>query len=256
MARQMILTALNEFPLVGPGDDLAPIILASIDKTGQELADGDVIVLAQKIISKAEDRYVNLEEVSPSSDAEELSLVTGKDPRLTELVLRESQQVLRTRPGVIIVRHRLGFVCANAGIDHSNVSRPEPGEWVLLLPEDPDRSAATLRKQIEAETGVRIGVVVIDSHGRAWRNGTVGVSIGLSGIAGLLDLRGKPDLFGNILQITQVGLADELAAAASVLMGQADESCPAVLIRGNPYPDVSHGSLPELIRPESEDLFL
>ncbi len=256
MTRQMILTAFEDLPLIQPGDDLAPMILSAIKKTGQELIDGDVIVLAQKIISKAEDRYVNLEDVSPSSDVEELSRITGKDPRLIELILRESQQVLRTRQGVLIVRHRLGFVCANAGIDHSNVSRPEPGDWVLLLPEDPDRSAADLRKKIEAETGVRIAVIVIDSHGRAWRNGTVGISIGLSGITGLLDLRGKPDLFGNILQITQVGLADELAAAASVLMGQADEAAPVVLIRGNPYLSVSDGSLAELIRPESEDLFL
>jgi len=251
----MVLTAPESFPLVQPGDDLTPMILTALQGSDLHFTDGDVLVLAQKIVSKAEDRFVELGSVQPGAEAFELALKTGKDPRLLELVLQESERVLRVRRGVIIVRHRLGFVCANAGIDHSNVSGPEPGEWVLLLPRDPDGSAAALRAAIQQETGARIGVLIIDSHGRAWRCGTVGISIGMAGLTGLLDLRGKPDLFGETLQITRVGLADELAAAASLMMGQADEGTPVVHVRGFPYPP-GEGSLADVLRPEEEDLFL
>lgn len=255
MTRRMELTAPESFPLVQPGDDLTPLILTALHDSDVHFTDGDVLVLAQKIVSKAEDRFVELGSVQPEAEAFELALKTGKDPRLLELVLQESERVLRVRSGVIIVRHRLGFVCANAGIDHSNVSGPGPGDWVLLLPQDPDGSAAGLRAAIQRETGASIAVLIIDSHGRAWRCGTVGISIGMAGLSGLLDLRGKPDLFGETLQITRVGLADELAAAASLMMGQADEGAPVVHVRGFPYP-LGEGSLADLLRPEEEDLFL
>jgi coenzyme F420-0:L-glutamate ligase/coenzyme F420-1:gamma-L-glutamate ligase len=159
---------------------------------------------------------------------------------------------LRVRAGSVVVEHRLGFICANAGIDHSNVRGA--GDWVLLLPEDPDTSARRLRARLEAATGATLGVIIIDSHGRAWRLGTVGVAIGISGVPGLLDLRGRPDLYDFQLQITQVGAADELAAAASLVMGQADEGTPVVHARGFPYP-LREGSLGELLRPRDQDMF-
>jgi len=173
-----------------------------------------------------------------------------------ELILQESNEVLRTRVGAIIVGHKLGFVCANAGIDHSNVAGigDAAEEWVLLLPEEPDHSAETMRNEIQSKTGKRIGILIIDSHGRAWRNGTVGIAIGIAGMPGLEDLRGKPDLFNFTLQVTQVGAADELAAAASLVMGQAAEGTPIVHVRGFPYP-LREGSLHELIRPKDQDLF-
>jgi coenzyme F420-0:L-glutamate ligase/coenzyme F420-1:gamma-L-glutamate ligase len=257
----LTLTPLRPVPMVKPGDDLPAIILAALQQTGLSLADGDILVLAQKIVSKAEGRLVNLALVNPSPPALELAATTEKDPRLLELVLRESRAVLRTRPGTVIVEHRLGFVCANAGIDHSNVAG-EGGlaaggaveEWVLLLPENPDASAQRIRQSLEEAGGVRLGVMIIDSHGRAWRTGTVGAAIGLAGLPGLVDLRGRPDLFGYTLRITQVGAADELAAAASLVMGQAAEGTPVVHVRGFPYP-LREGSLAELIRAREQDLF-
>jgi coenzyme F420-0:L-glutamate ligase / coenzyme F420-1:gamma-L-glutamate ligase len=252
----LTLTPLPGIPRIHSGDDLVEIIQAALGRAGLDLLEGDVLVLAQKIVSKAEGRWVNLDEVRPSPRAAELAPYLEKDPRLVELILSESKEVLRTRPGTIVVEHRLGFVCANAGIDHSNVAgnRDESGEWVLLLPEDPDRSATALRHRFEEITGGPVGVLIIDSHGRAWRLGTVGVAIGLSGLPGLLDLRGRPDLFGYQLRITQVGVADELAAAASLVMGQAAEGTPVVHVRGFPYP-LGEASLAELLRPKEQDLF-
>lgn len=253
----LTLTPLIGIPIIQPGDDLAGILLASMQRTGINLMDGDILVLAQKIISKSEGRFVHLSQVIPSIRAIELAAQTEKDPRLVELVLQESREVLRTRPGTIIVEHKLGFVCANAGIDHSNVSGSsgEPAdEWMLLLPENPDLSAQRLRQCLEEAAQVSIGVLIIDSHGRAWRLGTVGVAIGLAGLPGLADLRGQPDLFGYRLRITEVGVADELAAAASLVMGQANEGTPAVHVRGFPY-QLREASLSELIRPKNMDLF-
>lgn len=243
-------------PLIQPGDDLAGILIDSILRNGFKLIDGDIIVLAQKIVSKAENRLVNITLVEPSAEAVELAEKTEKDARIVELMLQESKAVLRYRPGTIICEHRLGFVCANAGIDHSNVQGlwGNSEDWVLLLPKDPDLSAAQIRTRIGEATGILPGVMIIDSHGRAWRMGTVGVSIGLAGLPGLVDLRGREDLFGFHLRITQVGAADELAAAASLMMGQASESIPAVLVRGFPYP-LREGSIKELIRPNDLDLF-
>ncbi|HEY4692206.1 MAG TPA: coenzyme F420-0:L-glutamate ligase, partial [Bellilinea sp.] len=186
----------------------------------------------------------------------ELGTAAEKDPRLVELMLQESRSVLRYRPGTIIVEHKAGFVCANAGIDHSNVEGPygNPEDWVLLLPENADESAARIRSVIQEQTGKQIGVMIIDSHGRAWRVGTVGVSIGFSGIPGLVDLRGQPDIFGYHLRATQVAAADELAGSASLVMGQADERIPVVHVRGFPFP-LREGHFNELLRPPDLDLF-
>ena len=252
----LVVTPLSNLPLIEPGDDLANLLMQSLKTTGIQLCDGDILVLAQKIVSKAEGRLVNLSTVEPSTRANELAEITKKDARLLELILRESQAVLRTGFNTIIVEHRLGFICANAGIDHSNVRGPWGNEedWVLLLPEDPDASARRLQEQIAAHSHIHIGVVIIDSHGRAWRNGTVGVTIGLAGVPGVVDMRGTPDLFGFRLRITQIGAADELAAAASLMMGQAAEGSPAVHVRGFPYA-LRVSALTELIRPKEQDLF-
>lgn len=253
------LRPLPNIPLIQPGDDLSEIVLSALDREQIDLLDGDILVLAQKIVSKAEGRMVNLAQVKPSAEAVELASRAEKDARLVELILQESACVLRTRPGSIIVEHRLGFVCASAGIDHSNVQPPgdsgaEAEQWVLLLPDDPDASARELKDRLEAARGVRLGVQIIDSHGRAWRLGTVGITIGLAGLPGLVDLRGAPDLFDFRLQITEVGAADELAAAASLVMGQADEGTPVVHVRGFPY-QLRDSSLAELLRLKDQDLF-
>src|SRR6266498_1341328 len=189
----LTLTPLHYIPLIRQGDDLADIVVNVLEKNDIATQDNDILVFAQKIVSKAEGRLVNLVTVTPSPRAIELALQTEKDPRLVELILCESNEVLRTRVGTIIVEHKLGFVCANAGIDHSNVAGvgDSTEEWVLLLPADPDRSAQQIRSDIQAKTGKRIGVLIIDSHGRAWRNGTVGVAIGIAGLPGLEDLRDK-----------------------------------------------------------------
>lgn len=252
----LTLTSLQKIPLIRQGDNLADIIVQALQENHLVLQESDILVLAQKIVSKAEGRTVNLARVAPSPRALELARQTDKDPRLVELILQESSEVLRTRPGTIIVEHKLGFVCANAGIDHSNVAGAGDAieEWVLLLPADPDRSAARIRQAIQTKTGKQIGVLIIDSHGRAWRNGTVGAAIGVAGLPALQDMRGAPDLFEFPLRITQVGVADELAAAASLLMGQAAEGTPVIHVRGFPYP-VREGSVKELIRPKEQDLF-
>lgn len=252
----LIITPLKGIPLIRQDDNLADIVLSSLPKNNLTLLENDVLVFAQKVISKAEGRMVNLAGVTPSPRAVKLATQTEKDPRVVELILRESNEILRTRVGAIIVEHRLGFVCANAGIDHSNVAGTGDmhEEQVLLLPKDPDHSAEKMRDEITSKSGIPIGVLIIDSHGRAWRNGTVGSAIGIAGVPGLEDLRGKPDLFGYTLQVTTVGVADELAAAASLMMGQAAEGTPIVHIRGFPYP-LREASFKELIRPRDQDLF-
>ena len=252
----LTLIPLSGIPLIRQDDNLADIVLNALQANHLAIEENDILVFAQKIVSKAEGRVVNLATVRPSQGAFELAAQTEKDPRFVELVLQESQEILRARPGTIIVEHKLGFVCANAGIDHSNVAGAGTSteEWVLLLPAEPDRSAELICTEIEIKTGKQVGVLIIDSHGRAWRNGTVGVAIGVAGLPGLQDLRGQPDLFGFTLRITQVGVADELAAAASLVMGQAAEGTPVVHVRGFPY-SLREGSLKELIRPKEEDLF-
>ena len=250
------LIPLKGLPLVSPGDDLVNFISETLSKNKYALQDGDIIVIAQKIVSKAEDRLVNLTTVTPSQKALEYAQITNKDPRLIELILSESNEVVRVRKGLIIVEHRLGFISANAGIDHSNVSGPwgDAKDWVLLLPENPDASAGQIRAGLEERCECHVGVLIIDSHGRAWRMGTIGMTIGLSGLPGLVDLRGSEDLFDYRLRVTQVAASDELAAGASLMMGQAREGTPVVLARGFPYP-LREASLSELIRPKDFDLF-
>ncbi len=248
----LILTPLPGIPFIRRDDDLAKIILHAISRARLNLEDGDIFVVAQKVVSRAEGRLVDLRTVTPSAEAKALAAKVEKDPRLVELILRESAEVLRTAPGVLIVEHKLGFVCANAGIDHSNVCGDD--ECVLLLPEDPDASAAQLRRRLEEATGKRLGVLINDSHGRAWRLGTVGVAIGVSGVPALVDVRGRHDLVGRELRTTQIGAADELAAAASLVMGQAAEGIPVLHVRGFPYP-LRESRLQELIRPKEKDLF-
>ena len=251
----LTLTPLLNFPLIRQDDNLADILVKSLQVTNLELHDNDILVLAQKIVSKSEGRMVNFATITPSQSASKLAQKAEKDPRVMQLILQESNEVLRIRVGTIIVEHKLGFVCANAGIDHSNVmSGGNTEDYVLLLPEYPDRSARNIREKIKQTTGKTIGVMIIDSHGRAWRNGTVGICIGLSGLPAIVDERGCKDLFGYALKITIVGVADELAAAASLVMGQAAEGIPAVHVRGFPYP-LGEGSLKDLIRPKEQDMF-
>ncbi|MEO8713591.1 MAG: coenzyme F420-0:L-glutamate ligase [Acetobacteraceae bacterium] len=250
----MELLALPDFPLVRPGDDLASLIAAGLARAGVTLRGSDCVVVAQKIVSKAEDRLVALNTVTPSQAALELAAKVGKDPRLVEIILSESIRVVRSRPNLLIMEHRLGFVMANAGVDHSNVAALGEPDQVLLLPADPDASAARLRESLARLCGVAPGVVITDSFGRAWRRGTCGVAIGAAGIASLIDMRGQPDLFGRTLEVTVVGHADEIAAAAGLLQGQAGEGTPVVLLRGL---SVAAPTAPAaaLVRPPAEDLF-
>ena len=243
---------LSGIPEVGLGDVLPTLLLHACQRAALSLRDGDVLVVAQKIVSKAEGRLVDLRTVAPSDEAERLAAIVGKDPRLVEVVLTESRSVVRAVPGVLIVETRHGFVCANAGVDHSNVSSDE--HLVALLPLDSDRSAAEIRGELGATTGADVAVIVNDSHGRAWRNGAVGVAIGSSGIAPVADLRGRADRFGRILRVSTVGVIDELSSAASLVMGQAGEGVPAVLVRGARYQRAESGSRP-IQRDRSRDLF-
>jgi len=248
------LVALPGIPLVQPGDDVAGIILAGLEAAGLSLADGDVLVIAQKIVSKAEDRYFDLREVEPSPRAIELGEQCPKDPRLVELILSESKEVLRCQSGVLVVAHRLGVVLANAGIDQSNVEPEGAAERVLLLPVNPDATCQAIRAELRTRTGADVAVIINDSVGRAWRNGTVGVALGAAGLPSLLDLKGRLDLFDRPLAVSEEGIADELSAAASLLQGQAAEGMPVVLIRGFRPGGASAGA-DALIRPATEDLF-
>ena len=243
---------LTGIPLIQPGHDLARLLGDAIARSGG-LRDRDVLVIAQKIVSKAEGRYVDLDQITPSPRAIEIARQCDKDPRLIEVILSESVEVVRLRPGLIITRHRLGFVSANAGVDRSNVA-PEGIDRVLLLPIDPDRSAAHIRAALSDRFGVDPAVIIADSHGRPHRLGTVGVAIGLSGLPGVEDWRGRKDLFGYTLQHTEVGLADQIASAATLLLGQAAESIPAVIVRGVPF-EQREGSAREINRPAEMDLF-
>lgn len=254
--KKLVLSAVAGIPLIQEGDDLAEIIYEAAINSELNFEDEDVLVLAQKIVSKAEGRLVNLTTVTPSSEAINLATFLDKRPELVELILRESTEVLRTRPGTIIVQHKAGFVCANAGIDHSNVRGPwgNDNDWVLLLPEDSDQSAERIRKRLEGLTGKQLAVLIIDSHGRAWRNGVLGTAIGLSGMPGLVDMRGTEDMNGYKMRVTTIAAADELAAAASLLMGQTSEGTPVVHARGFPYP-LREGTVAELIRDKEKDMF-
>lgn len=250
MPQRLELFAVPGVPMVRPGDDLAGLIA----DRAPPLHDGDVLVIAQKIVSKAEGRSIDLATVAPTPRAVALAEEVGKDPRLVEVILSESTRVVRSRPNLLIMQHRLGFVMANAGVDHSNVAPPDGIDRALLLPIDPDGSAERLRAALAQKLGVRLAVIISDSFGRPWRRGTVGVAIGAAGLPSLIDMRGQPDLFGRILEVTVIGFADEIAAAAGLLQGQASEAQPVVVVRGLTWtaPDAP---VNELVRPPEEDLF-
>lgn len=254
MSARLELIPLADFPRVAPGDDLAALIAASLRHNGLQLQEGDVLVIAQKVVSKAENRYVRLAAITPGPRARELAVVADKDPRQVELILRESKEVLRLRKGVIIVEHRNGYVHANAGIDKSNIPNDRDDPQVLLLPEDPDASAAALRRDLASDGSIAPQIIINDSAGRAWRNGTVGMAIGTAGLAPLFNQVGEADMYGNILEVTEAAVADELAAAASLVMGQAAESCPVVLARGASLAASDDGSS-SLLRDRALDMF-
>ncbi len=250
--RSLIVTALPGIPLVRQGDDLPRIILDSIAKLELQLETGDALVVTSKIVSKAEGRLFDLRKIEPGSEAQRLAIETRKDPRIVELVLRESLKISRQAPGVLVVQHRLGFVSANAGIDQSNVDGSE--NMVLLLPIDPDASANAIRTQLQERTGADVGVIISDSHGRPFRVGNVGVAIGVAGMPAVLDLRGKADLFGRELKISIQGYADLVASTANLLTGEADEGRPIVLVRGLQFP-LQQGKAVDLYRAPEQDLY-
>ena len=251
---EMHLIALPEFPLVEPGDDLAALIQTSLARGSLFLEDGDLLVIAQKVVSKAEDRYVYLNRVEVGDRAEQLALEVDKDPRLVQVILDQSNVVVAHRQGVLIVEHQLGYVHANAGIDQSNITSDEKNPRILLLPENPDASADGLVRKLKTSPDQQLSVIINDSAGRAWRNGSAGFAIGTSGFVALEDMIGDRDLFGREMQVTEVAIADELAAAASFLMGQAGESAPVVLVKGANLTPSSEGS-GALIRARDRDLF-
>ena len=234
------------------GDDLPRIILDGIEKLGLQLQTGDAIVVTSKIVSKAEGRLFDLRDIEPGAEAQQLAAETRKDPRIVELVLRETLKISRQAPGVLVVQHRLGFVSANAGIDQSNVDGSE--NMVLLLPLDPDASANRIQAKLHEQTGAEVGIVISDSHGRPFRVGNVGVAIGVAGMPAVLDLRGKSDLFGRELKISIMGYADLVASTANLLTGEADEGRPIVLVRGLQFPNV-HGAATDLYRAPEQDLY-
>jgi coenzyme F420-0:L-glutamate ligase/coenzyme F420-1:gamma-L-glutamate ligase len=251
MSSRLEAIALPGIPLVQPGDDLAQLIREALLRADLSLTSGDVLVIAQKVVSKAEGRFARLDRVRPSAEALRLAAQAGKDPRLVEVILGESRAVVRVRENLIITRHRLGMVMANAGVDASNVAAE--GDVVLMLPQDPDASCARIARALAP--GGHVGVVINDSVGRAWRRGQIGTAIGCWGLDALRDLRGQRDLFGRELQVSEAALADELASLAALLQGQAGEGQPVVLVRGGFADPASTGSAADLIRPPEQDLF-
>jgi coenzyme F420-0:L-glutamate ligase/coenzyme F420-1:gamma-L-glutamate ligase len=253
MAKSITYFAVSGLPLINPGDDLAALVIDALTEQFR-LMSGDIVVVAQKVISKAENRYVELRDVRPSEQAQTLADQTGKDPRYVEVVLSESAEVVKHRRNILIMAHRLGFVMANAGIDQSNIEHADGAERVLLLPHDPDSSAAALKARLDAAFAVDVGVIINDSFGRPWRNGVVGVALGVAGLPSLLDMIGAPDLFGRPMQVTEIAVADEIAAGASLLMGQAAEGLPVVVVRGLRF-DAAARPASALVRSRERDMF-
>ncbi len=254
MTTRLELFAVPGLPFVQAGDDVAALLVAGLDRIGQRLQFRDVVVIAQKIISKAEGRTIDLATVSPSPQALALARTVGKDPRIVEVVLSDSVKVVRSRPNLMIMQHRLGFVMANAGVDQSNVAEADGHQRALLLPLDADRSAEAIRARLSEHYQADVAVVISDSFGRPWRRGTVGVAIGAAGLPSLIDLRGQSDLFGRTLEVSIIGFADEIAAAASLLQGQAAEAQPVVVLRGLTW-QAPNVPVTEMVRPPEEDLF-
>jgi len=255
MSARLEIFAIPGLPMVRAGDDLPSLIVDAAVKAELTLRDRDVVVIAQKIVSKAEGRTVDLATVTPTKEAIALAEEVGKDPRIVQVVLSESVRVVRSRPNLMIMQHRLGFVMANAGVDQSNVAPTDGVQRALLLPIDPDRSAETIRARLAERFGVRLACVISDSFGRPWRRGTAGVAIGCAGLPSFIDLRGQPDLFGRILEVSIIGFADEIAAAASLLQGQAAEGQPVIVVRGLTW-SAPDAVVADLVRPPEEDLFL
>ena len=253
----VLFQPITGLPLIKPGDDLAALLTNRLAELGLEWQTGDVLALAQKIVSKSEGRLVNLASVEPSDRARQIAAIIGKDPRLVEVILSESREVIWVSPGIFVVETRQGFVCANAGVDRSNIEQ-DGGEWVCLLPQDCDASARQIQDRLRQTSGAEIAVLINDTHGRPFRMGNAGVALGAAGLITLFDQRGETDLLGYGLQATLTAVGDELAAAASLIMGQAAESVPAVLIRGLPrrllQPADDLGAQP-LVRPADRDVF-
>ena len=252
--KNLELLAIENIPLIEPGDDLVSILIQTIKEEKIKLRRGDILVIAQKVVSKSENRYAFLNDVTPSSEAIRIAKNSDKDPKLVQLILNESIKVIRQGRGVIVVENKLGFIHANAGIDKSNIESDTDNPKVLLLPKDPDNSALKIKEEIFRQTELKVGIIINDSSGRAWRKGIVGIAIGSSGVEVLLNLRGQKDLYGNALEITEVGRVDEIASAASLLMGQANEGLPVIIVRG--IPETSKvNNVKSILRDKSEDLF-
>ncbi len=251
----MTVAAIPNIPMIAPGDDLAAIFVEKLASAGARFEEGDILVVAQKVVSKAEGRLVRLADITPSDEALHYAEITGRDPAVTQVVLSESNEVLRARRGLLVVEQRSGWVCANAGVDRSNIAPDADSEVLALLPADADASAAALRARIAELTGVAPAVLIIDSHGRAWRIGTAGVAIGCAGLPPIWDQRGLDDLFGYTLHASEECIADELAAAATLIMGQSSEGRPAVLIRGYALPNAPYAPARAIQRPKEMDSF-
>ena len=249
---QLSISTLPGIPMVKQGDDLAELILDCLKRDGLSLQSGDIVVVAQKIVSKAEGRLIRLKDVTPSEEALALASETEKDPRLVQLTLDESTKVVRQKPGILIVRHRLGHIGANAGIDQSNIE--DDDEYALLLPEHPDLSAENLKRKLDIALNCDVGVLITDSHNRPWRMGTIGGAIGCAGFQVIDDRRGLSDLFGRELKVTLINRADAIAALATLLMGKTTEKTPVALVRGFPV-DSEYGTADDINRPIEDDLF-
>jgi len=247
------IIGINGLPIVKEGDNLAKLICESAEKQGTPIRDGDILVVTHVVASRAEGKIVNLDDVVPSEFAKKIAMQYDKDPAMVEVVLRESKSIKRMGDGKLITETKHGFVCANSGVDKSNV----PGERIVaLLPDDPDASAEKIRQEIKRLTSYDVAVIISDTHGRPLREGEINVAIGVAGIKPIKDRRGEKDLFGYVLRVKQTAVADELSSAAELVIGQADEAVPVAIIRGYKYPKSENAKATELIRPPEKDLFL
>jgi coenzyme F420-0:L-glutamate ligase/coenzyme F420-1:gamma-L-glutamate ligase len=246
------IIAVENLPLIKRGDDLAELICNAAEKQNMPIQEKDVLVITHVAVSKAEGNVVNLDDVSPSERAKEIAQRTEKEPALVEVILRETKEIVRMRPNSLITETKSGIVCANAGVDRSNI---EGERNIVLLPKDANMSAQKIREKIMELTGYDVAVIVSDTHGRPFRMGEINVAIGVAGIKPIRDRRGEKDLFGYVLKIKQTAVADELASAAELVIGQADEGIPVAIIRGYKYQATENASATELTRPKEKDLF-